>query len=680
MYFIIKTGKKQGDDLLEVLQSELVPNIAIEKSKVLMTKLYFVNIILLMISQNPSAQLCEGSLGDPIVNITFGVGTNPGLSLKTTANLNFFQADCPNDGQYTIRNNTTQCFGNTWHTLSQDHTGDANGYFMLINASLQQSEFYIDTVKGLCPNTTYEFAAWIMNVILPSACSGTTIPPNLTFNIETPDRTILQTYSTGNLSAVSVAQWKQYGFFFKTPGNVSNVVLRILNNSQGGCGNDLAIDDITFRSCGPKLAVAFGDGVQSTLKELCEDDNADIVFVGVGSPGYTNPSYKWQISVGTDDTWTDIPGANSTTLIQNYSPATPAADYKYRLITAEAANINLPTCRIASNALTVRKYGKPESTIINNSPVCVGNSITLSADNAMQYNWFGPNGFNSTGSTVTISNAQLNNEGKYFLQVITSAGCKGTDSTTVLVTTTPVAVAGSNSADICKGQSVSLSSSGGSLFTWSPSEGLSATNVSDPIAKPSDTTTYRVIVSNSSACSDTAFVKINVVEVPRADAGPDHEILEGQSVQLPGIIYGNSTNFSWSPNLFISNVQELQPLVSPIENTRYILMGISGNGCGNFSDTTNITVFKKVIIPNAFSPNGDGVNDNWKITALTTYKNYELSVYNRFGNLVYTTKNYLLPWDGSYLGKPLPVGTYYYLINLDNKAVGSLKGYVVILR
>src|SRR5690349_210843 len=118
------------------------------------------------------AQLCTGSLGDPVIHITFGSGNNPGPPLRAaTTYYTYVSTDCPNDGSYTVRNSTSGCFGSTWYDVLLDHTpNDTNGYFMLVNASYQPGDFYVDTVKGLCGSTTYEFAAWIMNVLRPSAC------------------------------------------------------------------------------------------------------------------------------------------------------------------------------------------------------------------------------------------------------------------------------------------------------------------------------------------------------------------------------------------------------------------------------------------------------------------------------------------------------------------------------
>src|SRR6266705_3371336 len=103
------------------------------------------------------AQLCNGSLGDPVVNITFGSGANPGPPLYSLMNYTYAGNDCPPDGSYTVANSTSNCFGFTWHNVPEDHTpGDVNGYMMVVNASFNPGDFFVKTVDGLCPSTTYE--------------------------------------------------------------------------------------------------------------------------------------------------------------------------------------------------------------------------------------------------------------------------------------------------------------------------------------------------------------------------------------------------------------------------------------------------------------------------------------------------------------------------------------------
>ena len=91
-------------------------------------------------------------------------------------------------------------------------------------------------------------------------------------------------------------------------------------------------------------------------------------------------------------------------------------------------------------------------------------------------------------------------------------------------------------------------------------------------------------------------------------------------------------------------------------------------------------VYKGIFIPNAFSPNGDGTNDTWNIPALGAYPNFEMSVYNRYGQLVFQSKNTNRPWDGTFKGKPSPSGAYAYFIDLKEPGMTLIKGSVLIIR
>ena len=121
---------------------------------------------------------------------------------------------CPNDGFYTITNYTSNCFGNTWYNISEDHTGGGN--FMLVNASYQPGDFFLTTVTDLCPNTTYEFSAWIMNVMN----RFNSIMPNLTFHIEQPDGTVLASYETGDISVSPSPVWNAIWNYFYNSGEI----------------------------------------------------------------------------------------------------------------------------------------------------------------------------------------------------------------------------------------------------------------------------------------------------------------------------------------------------------------------------------------------------------------------------------------------------------------------------
>jgi gliding motility-associated-like protein len=122
----------------------------------------------------------------------------------------------------------------------------------------------------------------------------------------------------------------------------------------------------------------------------------------------------------------------------------------------------------------------------------------------------------------------------------------------------------------------------------------------------------------------------------------------------------------------------LQPQASPVDDISYKLTATSGEGC-KASDDISIKVLKALHIPNAFSPNGDGIHDRWEIKYLNTYPGAAVEVYNRYGQLVYRSAGYSQSWDGTFNGNPLPVGTYYYIINPKNGR-SQMSGYVDIIR
>src|SRR5207342_2814945 len=122
----------------------------------------------------------------------------------------------------------------------------------------------------------------------------------------------------------------------------------------------------------------------------------------------------------------------------------------------------------------------------------------------------------------------------------------------------------------------------------------------------------------------------------------------------------------WTPLDFMTASTSLRPVVSPPATTTYTLHATSREGCGSTSDEVKVVVYDKVIIPNAFSPNNDGINDTWFIEPLYLFPECKVEVYNRYGEVVYKSNGYDNPWDGRKNGHPLPTGVYYYIIDLKN--------------
>jgi gliding motility-associated-like protein len=191
------------------------------------------------------------------------------------------------------------------------------------------------------------------------------------------------------------------------------------------------------------------------------------------------------------------------------------------------------------------------------------------------------------------------------------------------------------------------------------------------------TITYTFNANNG--CSVTKTQDIIVNPTPAADAGPDKVVLEGGSVVLTGKGTGASNLiYNWAPDYRIDNRGVPTPRVSPTDDIYYTLTVISDKGCKD-DDQVFVKVLKKPLVPNAFSPNGDGINDTWVIEYLETYPGAVVEVYNRYGQPIFRSVGYDKPWDGTYKGQALPTGTYYYIINPKNGRE-QMTGWVVIIR
>ena len=184
-----------------------------------------------------------------------------------------------------------------------------------------------------------------------------------------------------------------------------------------------------------------------------------------------------------------------------------------------------------------------------------------------------------------------------------------------------------------------------------------------------------------SQCASTSQIVIVVNPLPGLTMGPGITIVAGTSTLLNVTVTGNIMTYQWTPSIGLSDPTIKDPVASPTSTPVYTLEIADDNNCKS-NGSIKITVTggtSKISVPNAFSPNGDGINDIWVITGLSDYPGATVDVFNRYGQLVFHSENNTRGWDGTLNGKPLPVATYYYIIDPKNNEK-KLAGSVTIFR
>lgn len=311
-------------------------------------------------------------------------------------------------------------------------------------------------------------------------------------------------------------------------------------------------------------------------------------------------------------------------------------------------NITEPTELIAaatnSNA-TCTQNGSIEVTATNGTP-----GYTYSLD----------------GTTFQSSNVFSVTNGQYVVTVRDDNGCIKTVNQTVALTNDLVLSTISNQT-ICLGASVQLTTTGtAASYSWT-GQFLNDPNIASPTSTPTSTGVFNYAVTGVlGQCSLTEQLAITVDQSVTLNAGPDVTIITGEQVQLNAVSTG-ATNYTWTSvpaNGGLSSTTILNPVANPQQTTVYTLTAVNGQTDCRATDDITITVIPYCIkVNNAFTPNGDGINDLWTVfDSYDCLKNVTVIVFNRYGSKVFESKDYRNNWDGRYNGKSLPDATYYAVI------------------
>jgi gliding motility-associated-like protein len=666
------------------------------------TKYNYLILTSLAFSISVNAQL--GGLGGPLLNLTFGDPASynlavPGPPLQIGSTSIPYTSDvCPAPGSYTVVSGITRaCFNNSWIQLLSDNTPfpDNNGYMMLINDKAYSSAktLFQYRLRDACSDVNYQFSASIINVDDP-ATSGCRRFSSLTLRVEDTLGKLIASTTTGDIQFAIYNQgyhFTRYAVNFMIPAGFNNgVVVKIIDEAKiiSGCSNGLAIDDIKVSVAGPKVNIGFdATPVGEWVKSVCFQDNKLLTMHGTIDSGIVNPLVRWQQSIDDGFTWTDIPGATGYSYTRNF----PVPDtFLFRIRAADSAHIGFPSCGISSDLLKVQVDGLPSNyKITNNSPLCAGQDLIFNAVGGASYIWTGPNGFFDNISYPHVFNSSLQDSGFYYVEISSQGGCHIKDSTHVTIIGTDVH-AGADTT-ICIGRAVRLRTSKGVNYLWSPANSLSNASVIDPVAKPDETTDYTVKVTDSYGCSDTAHVKVTILnkkEVKANILATDYLCRSYDSVYFTSNSLGDIKKQLWDFGNGQTSLLPNPPVQSffiPANSNGYLvqLTVIDTAGCKDIA-YHKLTVVDNcyIAVPSAFTPNSDGLNDY--LYPLNAYKATDLSfrVYNRLGQIVFKTKDWNSKWDGKIGGLEQSTGVYVWMLNYTD-AVGkriSLKGTTLLIR
>lgn len=441
--------------------------------------------------------------------------------------------------------------------------------------------------------------------------------------------------------------------------------------TTGGCKDSIS----TTINVHPKPAASF---IVNT--DICLDQSATI----------TNNS---TIPSGNISTWTWDFGDATNASYSNGNPFTKTYsnfnNYTIRLITVSTNGCKDTTTRnIAVHALPVAAFTLPASVCMPNGAALFTNQTTIGDNATLNYSWNFGDG--SPLSTQTNPSHVYSTISSYNVILIANStfGCSDTSSNSFnAFFDKPIADFTVNPTSLCQGndnrftdQSTAPNSTV-TTWSWNFGDGTSSTT-KDPTKKYNNPGVYNVglTVVNAAGCRSDLFVdQVTVYLQPKIDAGPAFVVPQGTIVQLkPTANDSTVVSFTWSPGINLSNPNTLRPLVNAISDQTYTLTANGPGGC-TATDQTTVQILKLVKPPNVFSPNGDAINDKWVIANLSDYPGAYVEIFNRYGQRIFYSAGYNDPWEGTMNGKPLPVATYYYVINLKN-GFQPLTGSVTIIR
>lgn len=521
-----------------------------------------------------------------------------------------------------------------------------NGNMMLVNGSpTPDVKVWTQTVT-VVPNTNYSFATWIQALWPPN-------PAQLRFSINNND--------VGSLITASLptCTWTQFYTTWNS-GNATTATISIVNKNTLVIGNDFALDDISFTPI-----IITRDSVKITVDSPRINTTSDSAIctgssMQIATTGALN--YVWSPAGGLSNSQIANPIAN------------PAATTKYVV-----TGTNNFGC-IAKDSLVITVKPNPTIVLSNDTLICSGSSVQLNTSGGTSYTWSPINSLSNNSISNPVAAPTVGTT--YKVRVTNADNCSSSDSVWVDVKQ-PGSFNVSSAIPVCVGDSLQLIATGGDLYFWSPSSSISNSNIPNPFAYPTSTTVYDVTITDTLCkISESLTTTVTVNPLPILTTSKSNDVDCSTSASQLNVT--GATQYIWTPSGTLSNSRIPNPIASPLATTKYIVTGKDANGCSN-SDSITVLVTANnsgnYLMPNAFTPNNDGINDCFGIFNWGLVTQLEFSVYNRWGQRIFYSTDASNCWNGNYKAEPQTPGVYSYVINAKN-ACGLIKrsGIVTLVR
>jgi len=374
------------------------------------------------------------------------------------------------------------------------------------------------------------------------------------------------------------------------------------------------------------------------------------------------------------------------------APLESAGKYSV-IVTVNSCTSATATTSVVIDKPAVVSAGSDQTVCANNATVSLNGTVTGGSTTGV-WSTSGSGTFTAGKSSLIgtyIPSAADAAKGtvKLTLTAANTGACLNSASITITITPVPVVSAGKD-IQVCSNEVITLNgtvdnAAGGrwastGTGTFNPSNTVLNAVYTPSIKDQADRkVTFTLTSTGNGTCLPvSSTMTATILPAPVIDSMALQYVLQKGTIVFKPTVTGTNLQYLWTPNLYLNNNTLKNPTFTGVGDIIYTLTVTDAAGCTT-SAQLPIKVLKPIIIPNTFTPNGDGVNDTWVIDELHNYPGATVRIFDRYGMQLLYSAGYGKPWDGTYKGKPVPYGVYYYLI--DIKPWGKpLSGFITVIR